>query len=442
MNRLRQIDYFRVLKVIFIAVILTMSLSACGEQSFDETAGDKSSCEAQWNAKADCWQSKLFTLIYNAAGEMAVNLYEKVSKGAFGFIMVAFALWFAVQCLKIFNKSLSQSAAEFWNTVFRQLFVCVACGIIVSSLDNIIWALNNLVMPIFIACIDFANEVLSVGVSQSGENYGACFVAGGEDMSGAGFPEGPRTALECIICRIHEKLVMGKAIGIRMLTLDVPITGRLIGILYLFIFLAIDLVFVFYLVDNTVRFGLILAMFPLWVMAFAFKITKGYTSQAFTYILNCGANLVFICILMTLVINTIQAFVTDQYPVLSPAGCTVDDSLDDVKEFARPGVAFLTSLFLCFFLMSAIEFATKTADSMVGGGIKGGAAQKLKALGQALVALAITGGSALALKSGLTQKAMKAKDKLANTKAGQMAGKAKRFFQGADKQKASGGDDE
>ena len=410
MSRFWDNKFARVLRVILITLALVMSLSACG-QSLDESSEGKSACDIQLEVTNDCWQSSLFTLIYDSAGVMAVNLYGKVSEGAFGFIMVMFALWFAVKTLKIFNKANAQSSGVFWGETLKQLFVCVVCGVIVSNVGNILWILNNTIMPIFIAFIDFGSEILGGSLSGSGENYGACFSNGGTEATTGGLPEGPKIAIECLICKIHSKLVMGKALGVRMLGMDLTITGILIGLTYIFVFLIIDLAFVFYLVDTTIRLGLIVAMLPLWVIAYAFKSTRGYTNKAFENTLNCGATLAFVCIIMTLIIGTIQTYVTNKYPELSGAGCgVVDTDLQAVQAHAKPGIAFLSSLFLCFFLVSSISFATKNANGMVGG-VGDGTAQKIKALAQGVIKVAVAGVGALATKTALAKKYGKAKEK-------------------------------
>lgn len=418
MSDFRDNKFIRVLRVILITLMLTMSLAACG-QSMDDTTEGKSACDIQLESKDNCWQSKVFTLIYDAAGDIAITLYEKISEGAFGFIMVMFAFWFSIQALKIFYKSVPMSAGQFWTEILKQLFICVVCGILVSSVDNILWLLNNTIMPLFGAFIDFANEILSASLAGN-QNYGSCFSDNNTDASMAGFPEGPKKALECIICKIHGKLVMGRALGFRMMSLDVNISGWLIAILYLFVFLIIDLSFVFYLVDTTIRFGLILAMLPLWIIAFAFKSTKGYTSKAFKYILNCGATLAFVCILMTLIINTIQFFVVNEYPALGPEGCSiVDNNLEAVEGFATFGRPFLSAIFLCFFLLSAISFATKTAGDMVGGGGGDQSQKKIKALAQGVIKLAIGVGGFAFAKSALGKAFEQKKEGLKQSKAGQ-----------------------
>ena len=101
-----------------------------------------------------------------------------------------------------------------------------------------------------------------------------CKIAGRSEATLQGFPEAPRTMMNCMICAVNERLSFGNFLAYQVMRAP-GITPTLVGLLVLCCFTIIKLAFVFYLVDTVFRFTMMIVLLPLLIMGYAFPQTKG-----------------------------------------------------------------------------------------------------------------------------------------------------------------------
>ncbi len=406
-------DKFKILKVVMVVLALGLSVSACKNS---ETSGDvKSSKEINDEAKSSTWQAGMFKMIYGTAGTLATSVYSRVSGSATNLIAVLLGLWIAIKLLGHVSSLKPVDPAEFWTMVMQRVFVCALCAAMVKTADNMMWTLNTFVFPVFTAFIEFADAILN------GQGGVCHLAAGSNEASSSGFPAGPGLAIECMINALHQKLCMGMALGARLITdKDSTFMGVIAGILIILLYVIVDLVFPFYLIDSAVRMGLVLALLPALIMCYAFPSTKSYPTTALKMFINTGGQIAMLCVTLQLSAGVLVNFVQNNFPyVLDPA--QIDSDPTAVADMAGPGVALLSFLCIGFMTYGALQTSNSIADSLVG---QGGGGALLKMAGQALGLIKLMMGDI----SGYLKK--KYLDKLKESAKGAMKGGGKALSQG------------
>ena len=389
----------------------------------------KTSAQIMQEAKADCWQCNLFTMVYNAGGQTAAQVYNNTVSGAASLVMLGFGIWMLIELMKHLSSVKFEEPAEFWKKILHKLFVCFVCSVMVSSPSNVLWVVNSIVTPVFVGFIEFADAIMTGG--------GGCSLSGSSSEVGAGnvFPSGPGSALECLVGELHGKLCIGKALGHRLIMdEDSEFDARLAGIVIIVVFAIIDLVFPFYLIDSIIRLGLTLSLVPLFVMAFAFESTRGFTKKGFSLLVNSGMTMAMMCVVVTLMADTITKFIGETFPFVLDPGA-IDAGGDQLQEFAGTGLGFVTLIALGFLTFSAATSAPSIASSLAGAGagLDGIMSTMVKAAGLLMQAMGGPLGNAMKTTEKFAKRAKRAGKVAASTAKGAAGGAAKGAAKGGAK---------
>lgn len=368
----------KAIKAVLLVLFIGISLSACSAFRPDEE--NKSSEQIRNEAIADCWQCSMFTIVYNAGGNLATSVYDRTTEGASALIMIMFGVWMMLQLMGYLGSVKFQEPAEFWKKIGTRLFVCFVCSVMVASSTNVFWVINNMIMPIFVAFLDFGSAIIDTG---------SCSISGlDSNISDGSFPAGPGNALECLIAMMHKKLVMGKALGTAiMLDETVGDGGIIAGLAIIVLFAIVDLVFPFYIIDSIIRLGIAIALAPILIITFAFPGTRKFSVKGFELVLNCGMTLATTCIIITLMSGVLNDYVAMQFPyVLDPA--QLDAGVGDQMSAGASVLAFITIGFLFF---TSVKSAPSIASSVVGAAGLGGVAALMAKSLKGLISM-VTGG--------------------------------------------------
>ena len=168
--------FFRALILIALVCFLVTACSSesGGEPSTNTPLGDSqgqtaSSIVAE---QRNCWQSSILELMYNQMGIFAMGMYKQICDGSMALVLMGFCIWLSLRLMRHVSSFQEENIGETWTEILKQLFLCLVCGIIANSSDNIIWVLNHIIFPLFYAFLEFGSKVLEAtsGADAAGNN--------------------------------------------------------------------------------------------------------------------------------------------------------------------------------------------------------------------------------------------------------------------------------
>ena len=386
---------FNILKFLRMAVVFVpfaLALSSCSKDSSIEDV-DKTD-EEMADEMQGCWQEGIIDPLYKVMGETTMGMYTKVTDGAMAVVMIGFAIWFALRLLKFTGSIAEDRAMGVWNEVLRKLFVCLFCGVIASSTDNLLYLLNTFVFPIYNAFLELGGKILAEAVKDENvvdvkvlgydlhpDKTILCQPVGNSAASLSGFPDSTLSMMKCMICAVNQRLTLGYAIAVQVAR--APGFLSLINALLLIItFTIVKVSFVFYLIDNIFKFAVMIIMLPILVMMYPFK--PGWARFGFKTIMVSSAFMMSIAVMIAMALMAVIEIIQ-----LNPSLFNPDDPQAHVNELSAVMVALLL---ISFLIVGTIKVA-QTVTSAVVGNAESKFQEKLK--GVAMMALSIfTGGVA------------------------------------------------
>ncbi|MBR6663496.1 MAG: hypothetical protein IKL33_01575, partial [Alphaproteobacteria bacterium] len=152
--------------------------------------------------------------------------------------------------------------------------------------------------------------------------------------------------------------------------------------------------FVFYLVDSVFRFGMMILMLPIFVMARAFGPTQKWTGIAFTNIMYSAA---FMMAFATIISTVLLAIIE----LLSDGGSgDIFNPENPQQHFRQISLVTLCLLLIGFLAWKSTETAQQLTSSIIGTGIESNFQQKLKAVAGMLKDMFVGAASWALKKSG------------------------------------------
>lgn len=402
---IKALDITKAMKMLIIILSAIFLLTACNPNNQNEdTAALKAGTELQDEtdkAHNECWQAKILELLYDALGTASTGMYKKITNGAMALMMVAFALWFSHRLLIHVSSMTEENIGEVWKEVLSKFFICFVCGYFASSPEMVLWTLNTLVFPIYIAFLEFGSEILAASQFDSAGGYNnilgsdikfetslVCQVptSGTAASLDGGFPSAPKEMMSCMVCSVSERLGIGRKLAFKVLTGAGFIT-MIIGVIVYVVFTFVKLGFVFYLVDTIFKMAIMAVILPILIMSYAFKYTRKWTKKGFFIILHSSAFAACIAILMTTALLAMEKIFIDNRTLFFGADEDPGTQLNDLS------VTFICLMLICFLLVSTIGVAGALTGSIIGEKVDPKFQKKLKVVLETIAAW-LTGGVA------------------------------------------------
>lgn len=431
----KKANIIKFLRLLVILLPVMFALASCSKDGAQSAEKDDTTQSSEMRS---CWQDKVLTLLYDTMGKVAMGMYEKITDGAMSAVMVGFAIWFILRLLRFVGSVAEENSGQVWNDVLRKFFLCLFCGILASSTDGMLYTLNNFIFPIYNAFLELGGRILDGSVTDSVKSMGvlgetinvskpvSCTASNYNSAATMeGFPQSSIKMMSCMICAVDERLSLGYEIVFKVVR-KAGFLATINGLIIAGCFTIIKLAFVFYLVDNTFKFTVIVIMLPILIMAYPFK--KQWTSYGFKIILSTSAFMMAIAIFIAMALMAIVEIIIQNQKIFNP-----DDPQAQVNDFSA---VMMTLLLLAFLMVSTIKVAKEVTSGLVGGKIDSKFQEKLKGILQMAVGFFTGGlGSAVA-KIGMIQrmknryensmlgKAMQKKQELTN-KVNKLAGRGK-----------------
>ena len=399
-------DIKNFLKLLMVLLAATVLLSGCSnevEGAF-ETGSDKTNADPREAAERgdpaqalDCWQGHVLNILYGVIGETIMTQYDKLSAGSLSIMMLAFAIWVALRLLKFVSSVTESSPAEVWNEIVKKAFVCLFCAYLAYSSGTLLYVINYFLLPIYGAFLEFGSQILNLAQDEirSVKVFGqeiefrvpniSCSVQGDTNASlDGGFPPAFQSTMNCMICTLVDRLRLGRQMAMIAMSMD-GLLPWLTGLLVWAIFYVVGFGFVFYLVDSIFRFGMMILMLPIFIMAYAFGPTKKWTGIGFSNIMHSAAFMMAFSIIIATVLLAMMSLLVD------PETQGIFNPADPKTHFQQISLATLCLLMLGFLVFGSMAVSQQLTSSIIGAHIDAKFQQNLKAVGQAVLGI-ITGG--------------------------------------------------
>lgn len=359
-----------------------------------------------------CIFCPVFLKVYNAVNIMSTKSYGVLATGLANVMLIGFAIWIAFSLIGKVSSFTKMDAPKYITELLTQIFKVVFAYVLLRDAHAVYdYALG----PLLKAGMEFGMVLLS----GSNEYLTSCKSLGVENMPVSGLlPSYLYTQLECFIKAVQAELASQQAIGTTLMcvafnaggtdvdlevkTITIPNLSMLFEgiVIWLFAWL-LSLAFAFYLIDATVRLGIVGALMPFLIVSWPFKITSKYTTQGFTMFMNTFFTYVFMGLVVSINIQLIGVSMSG-----APGGREAveaalnSNQVTSLKEMLDIGFAgFLILIASCIFGFKICMQATELAGNMAGGGGGTSIAPELGGMGYN-VAKAATLGAAGALGEG------------------------------------------
>ena len=386
---MKNINFYRLLKMLCIAFGVVFLLVACGNtpgaNPYQETQmSEEEQAKAQSGGFTQdsklCWQGELLGLFYKPLGDMALNVYSQLTStnNIMNLMMLAFSLWMAFQILRHVSSPTPESMGEFWTKILRKGTLCFACGYLASSPESILYVLNTFVFPIYLTLLELCGNVLDItaktpeaaakslklpGSSEICETYnysmsGGCKLpdTGSIGLTTDKFPEEPLTMMGCMACAVGSRLDVGYHVAV--LAMSQGFFGFLVGCFLIAAFFITKMGFAMYLVDSIFRLDMMIIIAPFLILFYPFEQTRKWTVTGFKIILNSSAIMLCLGVLISMTILAMQKILVN--PDMGELG-----SKESYSDF---GVIPISLIFLGFVIIKASGVAVSLSESVTGGG--------------------------------------------------------------------------
>lgn len=397
-------DIKRIGKLLIVLFAATLLLSGCTDLNDSVRAINSSKVTEATQAdppQIKCWQGDVLNQIYDVIGGTIMVQYEKLSAGSLSLMMIGFAVWLAMRLLKFVSSVTESSPAEIWNEIVRKAFICLLCGYLAYSSGTLLYVINYLLFPIYGAFLEFGSQILaqSQGHVESVQVFGekvdfvikdvSCNVNGDTNASLNGFPPAYQETMSCMICTLVDKLRVGRQMALTAMSMD-GILPWLTGLLVYCIFYVVGFGFVFYLVDSIFRFGMIILMLPLFIMAYAFGPTKKWTGIGFTNIMHSAAFMMAFSIIIATVLLAMISLIAD------PETGGIFNPENPETHFEQISLSTMCLLLVGFLVFGSMGVSQQLTSAIIGAQIEAKFQKNLKATAQTVLHI-VTQGATLAL---------------------------------------------
>ena len=396
-------DISNALKKLLIIVFAVLALSACGN---DYVKGDScvseedcKKCEDEGKVCNDvsdsfCLGCIILEQMYDAVGANVMKLHTQFSKASMAIVMVGFSIWLALRLLKFVSSMTEANVSEVWNEILRKAFVCLLCGILAANPTNLLYAINTLIVPIYLAFLDLGLQLLNNALAT--ENSSSitmtvfdqtvtvetrslsCRLEGSAAITGEGFPASIKEAMSCIIRVLKDYLSIGGQIAYEILHNvkdGLPLTSTITAIITQLCFWLVKTCFVFYLVDTIFQMGIIILLLPLYIVSYAFGPTRKWANMGFKHTLMSAAFLMSFSIIVATVLSAMVSLVQENGSIFNPQPVEA--------SFTNISIAFLSILLIAFLIFGSMGVSQQLVSAVIGAKMSANFQKNLKAVAQA-----------------------------------------------------------
>lgn len=287
----------------------------------------------------DCWPCSLVGMFIQSVQTMAGNMYPYVQTMALSLLGIVFLFWIAFRVLKFIGTMGYGDPSEFMtDLLIRFIVVSIAAALLhapiidfyriaISPFINMTAALSGSLseMAITDGHTTFAEQVQQKMGIKAADSCKACTLMNDPEYE---FPKNENTpivvidaqsvnGLLCMTCQAYRQVMPMIAVGERMncyamvTGFTIPFTPITIpnfpywyiGLILVISFSILAVLIAFYILDVILRLGFVIVLTPLYITAWAFPVSREYSTKAWHMILSCLLQFIGVAVMMALFIN-------------------------------------------------------------------------------------------------------------------------------------------
>lgn len=341
MTVLKKARIARIMCMLFLVVCL-VALSGCGEFEVNSQGNEAVNAEKE---TMSCWTCSFFELAFDVADSMSNTMVKTVARSSLSILAVGYGIWLAIYILKYVSSMNSPDPGAFWKGLAVQTFFVVFGVGMLKDLSNgsDSSVINMLLKPIFSGFVDAGLLIIN--------GSGLSFSCPSQ--------EDPRAGMICLVSALQGKL--NTMIGFSALAAIIGPTFFviLISVGIYCVSLYMMLYFPVLLLDCVFRYCFVIALTPLMVMGYCFKVTREMASKGGALMMEIGLAIVGMCVFTAVTVEIVHEYIDTFLPfVKNPLFFLTDPTALD-RVIYGPGITGL--IFVMIFL---IYFADVILDLM------------------------------------------------------------------------------
>lgn len=365
-----------------------------GESGGSKAYEDKTCSPSEYKSTyGNCLFCPLFQVVFNTASKIAKLTFNKLSTPVMTVVLIAWAIWIAMQILTFVSSLETKDAPTLIKTLLNKTFVVLIVVVILKADSSTFFSLA--MEPIFNTGFKLAQMAVTEGSCPSTYNI----------LPDGGLPASMGTSILCTIEAIQGRLMATMSLGAASICIAFYVKSTLFifpSIPYLITGILIwcgagivIIIFPFLMLDAIFQLTVACALLPAAIGSYPFKMTSKYVGHVWNSFMNAMFNFVFLSIIILILTKAIEVTVT---------GSGIDNLTDEnfqeaiITTMAWGGVAVIKIVFVLLLtwviLDEAADFAGKFA-----GALTAGAAGGNKNIGRQIGGMAAMGTKQLGLKA-------------------------------------------
>ncbi len=319
-----------------------------------------------------CWYCKPFATVVEVIQNVALKVYENVIGGLMGLLAACYCIWIAVKIISYIAQSKETDIGEFYTDIgAATLRVCIA-GLILG-MGSGIWTYT--VSPLSSAVFEYGSAAINSGGGSSGcrgvplitfsTSIKTDTIAG----SMAKMLIGEGSSAGGLLAAINQKLMSIVAYGWLMASAAMTKGDGCLPFQYTSVFFAGIPLMIFAIAlliaiplkcaDIIFRLGIFLILLPLFVVAWAFPLTKQFFEEGVNLLLHIMVNLLMFAIILGLCTSLIM----NSMEISSVDFSKIDLALATLKaNYSLDSAIFIKTTVLLFFSYVVLEQAKDVTD--------------------------------------------------------------------------------
>lgn len=350
-NFLKQARGARILCALMLVLCL-VCLSGCsmfegGTQGEEAVAAEKETMS--------CWTCSMFELLFKVVNAVSTGMMASVAKSAVSFLAVCYGLWLAIFIIKYVGSMQEPDVKAFWKEIAVQTFWVTAGAAMLGDLASGSSSsfLKMIADPIFTGFVDTGLMIItSTGVDIP--------------CSAGGTPE---SGMICLIGALQEKLNISVGISFLALTAGPTIFIIIVGAGIYCASIMMMVYFPILLLDCVSRYCIIIALLPLCVVAYCFKVTRQVAGKFMGILIEIGLGIVGMCVFIAVTVEIIDKYIDTFIPYVRTPLFFLDDPSAFERAIMGPGITGLIFVFLFLFYFADVILDLMGLFSQGAGGL-------------------------------------------------------------------------
>lgn len=339
--------------------------------------------------QANCWPCTAYRVTWDAIGSATINTYPFMCRSALSILGLALMFWLMMTAIKILGALKEPNLKEYVPKISSVVFKAIVVAAVLSSGQLAISLADIIVTPVLTAFISLSRAILFAEPTIAKH-----FVSLSDFISSIGhyafFSSKIGSQVEDVIYRLYLAFNSGLLLGARMM-ISPDFMMWLLGIFVMMTFFFFMLFFPLLFLEGFVNLGLIIVLFPIFLVCWVFPSTKEYIKRPWEILFQAAAQILITCIYVGVLVNVLKTY-SNSFSLTKQL--TDPALLLGVKNMSNSGLAFFALIFSMFKLSNDIPSIT---SFFVGDIARSGIAAKFAAMGRmALGAGKVVVGAALA----------------------------------------------